>query len=113
MSLVLLLLLDIRNQIFSEYLHVKVFELFYGMGKFHKKCLCFAGDHARSPPWINDQVQLSFKKVTPVCVVKCMYITVLPFFRIFGDIRNFCSPWKSPHMVFQLHEKNPQIIFFS
>ena len=38
---------------------------------------------------------------------------MLSFFRIFAEIRNFCSPWKSPHMVFQLHKKNPQIIFFS
>ena len=38
--------------------------------------------------------------------------SVLPFFRIFAEIRNFCSPWKSPHMVFQLPEKSPQIIFF-
>ena len=37
--------------------------------------------------------------------------TVLPFFRIFAEIRNFRSPWKSPHMVFQLNEKNPQILF--
>ena len=41
-----------------------------------------------------------------------LHITVLPFFRTFAEIRNFCSPWKSPHMVFQLHEKNPEIIFF-
>ena len=26
---------------------------------------------------------------------------------------HFCSPWKSPYMVFQLQEKNPQAIFFS
>ena len=31
--------------------------------------------------------------------------SVLPIIRIFAEIRNFRSPWKSPHIVFQLHEK--------
>ena len=37
--------------------------------------------------------------------IRGYYSAVLPFFRIFAAIRNFRSPWKSPHMVFQLHEK--------
>ena len=37
---------------------------------------------------------------------------MLPIFRIFAEIRNFCSPWKFLYLVFQLEEKNPQKKFF-
>ena len=33
------------------------------------------------------------------------YIPVLPIFRIFAEIRNFCYPWKFLYLVFQLQEK--------
>ena len=40
-----------------------------------------------------------------------VFVTVLPFFCIFAEIRNFRSPLKSPNMVFQLQEKNQTTIF--
>ena len=37
---------------------------------------------------------------------------MLPIFRIFAEIRNFCSPWKFLYLVFQLQEKKSSKNFF-
>ena len=37
---------------------------------------------------------------------------MLPIFRIFAEIRNFCSPWKFLYLVFQLEKKSSKKICF-
>ena len=45
-------------------------------------------------------------------VMSTLKRSVLPIFRIFAEIRNFCSPWKFLYLVFQLQEKKSSKKFF-
>ena len=51
--------------------------------------------------------------ILPFCSKKQLSpLPVLPIFRIFAEIRNFCTPWKFLYLVFQLQEKKSSKKFF-
>ena len=58
----------------------------------------------------EDETQDSSQLEPDNSLQRCVFyldLAVLPIFRIFAEIRNFCSPWKFLYLVLQLQEKNP------